>query len=207
MSDFRALGAILLAAGFSRRMGGGNKLLRPLGGRPLIAHALERLDGLGLGQLIVVVGDSADAIAPLLPASATLVRNGRAAEGMGRSLAAAAAALDPSLRGVFIALADMPFIEAGDFGKLAGALAAGGDGAICIPMHDGRRGHPVLFGRAHFPALAALSGDAGARALIAASDKVHEIAGCSDGVLIDADDPAAFAAAERHLESRQRQLK
>jgi molybdenum cofactor cytidylyltransferase len=98
----------------------------------------------------------------------------------------------------------MPFVEAADYLRLAAALA--GPDAICIPTHDGRRGHPVLFGRAHLAALKTLTGDTGARGLIAQSGNVHEIAGCSAGVLIDVDDPAGFAAAEMHLRARIRPL-
>ena len=233
MTPFTNLAAILLAAGFSRRMGGENKLLKPLDGKPLIAHAVATVAGLGLGQLIIVLGDAADALAPLLPAAATpsitrekwlpvfagdaetkslsrsfvglptqtcLVRNSRAAEGMGASLAAGAAALDPSLAGVFVVLSDMPFVTRGDYDALAAGFAAQGGGAICVPLHDGRRGHPVLFPARHFSGLAASHGDSGARRLLADPDAViREVEGCSAGVLADFDDPAAFAA---HFEGR-----
>jgi molybdenum cofactor cytidylyltransferase len=198
MTSFANLAAIMLAAGFSRRMGGENKLLKPLDGRPLIAHALATASGLGLGQLIVVLGDAADVIAPLLPASATAIRNRRAAEGMGASLASGAMALDPALAGAFVVLADMPFVTPGDYSKLAASFDAEGRDAICIPLHGRRRGHPVLFPARHFPDLAASQGDSGARRLLAEpSVRVCEVDGCSPGVLADFDDPSAFAAPAR----------
>jgi molybdenum cofactor cytidylyltransferase len=198
MIPFANLAAIVLAAGFSRRMGGENKLLKPLDGRPLIAHALEAVSSLGLRQLIVVLGESGDAVAPLLPASAAALRNPRAAEGMGASLALGAAALDASLAGAFVVLADMPFVRRGDYETLAVAFAAGRGEAICVPLHDGRRGHPVLFPARHFPDLAAARGDAGARRLLAdPTARICDVAGCSPGVLHDFDDPAAFAAHRR----------
>src|SRR5262245_33179721 len=110
MSEFANLAAILLAAGFSRRMGGENKLLKPLGGRPLVAHAIDTVSKLGLGQMVVVLGQSAEALAPLLPGDATAVRNPRSAEGMGTSLATGAAALDAAMAGVFVVLGDMPLV-------------------------------------------------------------------------------------------------
>jgi molybdenum cofactor cytidylyltransferase len=192
---FYDLAAIVLAAGFSRRMGGENKLLRTLGSKPLISHALEKVAGLGVRQLIVVLGETADAITPLLPASATPVRNARAAEGMGASLAAGAAALDPGLAGVFVVLGDMPFVERADYEKLATAFHEQNGEAICVPLHEGRRGHPVLFPARCFPDLAGLSGDEGARRLFAApGQRLQTVEGCSVGVLTDFDDPQSFKA-------------
>jgi molybdenum cofactor cytidylyltransferase len=191
---FAGFAAILLAAGFSRRMGGENKLLKPFRGRPLIAHALETVGGLGLGQLVVVLGRSAEAVAPLLPAAATPVRNARASEGMGRSIAAGAQALVPALAGAFVVLGDMPLVTRADYEALARAFQAQGGEAVCIPVHEGRRGHPVLFPARHFPALAACEGDSGARHILAdPAARLMEVE-TSSGVLIDFDDPTSFAA-------------
>jgi molybdenum cofactor cytidylyltransferase len=195
MTPLSQFAVILLAAGFSRRMAGENKLTKVLDGRPLIAHALETIAGLGAGQLIVVLGESADAIAPLLPPSATVLRNARAAQGMGSSLAAGAGAVDSSLSGVFVALADMPFVAGADYQRLAQAFLASGGEAICIPVHAGQRGHPVLFRARDLPALAALGGDRGARAILAdPQNPTREVEGVSSGTITDFDDQASFAA-------------
>jgi len=195
MALFTNLAAIVLAAGFSRRMGGENKLLKPLYGKPLVAHALAGLAELGLARLVVVLGQSADDITPLLPPSATVARNPRASEGMGASLAAGAAQLMPPLAGVFVVLGDMPFVTRADYEKLATAFRQAGDDAICVPLHQGQRGHPVLFAARYFPALAALHGDSGARGLLASSQaRLREVEGCSAGILTDFDDPTSFAA-------------
>lgn len=197
---FATLAVVVLAAGFSRRMGGEDKLLKSLGGRPVLAHVMNCVESLGFGQIVVVAGANAEAVANLIPSPAALVRNDRAADGMGTSIAAGAAALDTSLRGVFIVLGDMPFVARGDYERIAAAFEGQGERAICVPLADGQRGHPVLFGRAHFPALRRLSGDRGARALLAdALSNVREAEGCSGGVLIDLDDAAAFEAAERRM--------
>jgi molybdenum cofactor cytidylyltransferase len=195
MTAFADFAAILLAAGFSRRMGGENKLLKPLGGRPLIAHALETVSGLGLGQLIIVLGTSADAVAPLLPAEATVIRNARAGEGMGSSLATGAAALSPARVGAFVVLADMPFVARADYENLVAAFDAENGEAICVPTCQGSRGHPVLFPARHFAALTACQGDRGARHLLAdPAVALREVDGCSPGILADFDDRASFAA-------------
>jgi molybdenum cofactor cytidylyltransferase len=197
---FETLGAIVLAAGFSRRMGPENKLLKPLSGKPLLSHVLAHVASLGLGQVLVVSGDGAGMIEPLLPGGMVVVRNENAAEGMGRSIACAAQALSDALDGVFVVLGDMPFVERSDYRLLAESLEANGEQAICSPLHEGRRGNPVLFGRGHFGALAQLSGDTGARRLFAGGGvPIIEIEGCSSGILIDLDDPLAFRAAEQRM--------
>lgn len=195
LARYSDLGAILLAAGFSRRMGGENKLLKLLHGRPLLCHALETVGSLGLGQLLVVLGEKAHETAALLPISAIAVRNSRAAEGMGTSLASGAAALDPRLAGVFVALGDMPFVTRGDYEKLVMAFHEQQGAAICVPLHQGQRGHPVLFPARCFPALASLKGDEGARRVLTApGERYHAVEGCSVGVLTDFDSPQSFAA-------------
>ncbi len=198
--DFATLGAIVLAAGFSRRMGGESKLLKLFSGRPVLTYVIGAVENLGLRQIIVVAGDRTEEIGALLSPCMTLIRNEAAAEGMGRSIAAGAGTLDAGLRGVFIVLGDMPFVEPDDYSRLASAFAQRGDAAICVPVHDDKRGHPVLFGRSHFPALTRLGGDRGARAVLddPAADLV-EIGGCSAGILTDLDDAEAFARAEREL--------
>jgi molybdenum cofactor cytidylyltransferase len=195
MSEFANLAAILLAAGFSRRMGGENKLLKPLGGRPLVAHAIDTVAHLGLGQLVIVLGQSAEALTPLLPDGATVQPNPRSAEGMGTSLATGAAALDASLTGVFVVLGDMPLVERADYRRLAEAFHANGGSAVCVPVHEGQRGHPVLFPSRYFGALAACAGDSGARHILSDPETpIRDVDGCSSGVLADFDDPASFAA-------------
>ena len=201
MSDkalFRELGAILPAAGFSKRMGSENKLLKPFKGRPLISHVVERATDLGLRQLLVVAGQDEDRIRPLMPHGVILIAHPQASNGMGSSIAKGALALDPSLRGVFVILGDMPFIERDVYEKLAETLNSAKDDAICIPTYEGQRGHPVLFGKRHFSALTRLKGDRGAREVLSSpTAEVFEVPLWHSGVLIDLDTPQAFADAER----------
>ena len=197
-ASFQAFGAIVLAAGLSRRMGTENKLLKSLAGRPLISHALDMVAELGLRQLLVIAGQDVDGIAALLPRGSRLIANDQATEGMGSSIARGARVLDPALSGVFVALGDMPFIERADYRKLVHAFQPADGTTICVPCHEGRRGHPVLFGCNHIPALTNLGGDRGARGLLSASNaRILEVPNCSEGVLIDLDTQEDFVDAER----------
>ena len=78
------------------------------------------------------------------------------------------------------------------------AFDAQGGAAICVPKAGGRRGNPVLFARRFFPELLALTGDSGAKTVIAAHPElVAEIAMAGTGTLVDLDtseDIAGFSA-------------
>ncbi len=209
----KSCAAIVLAAGRATRMPGQHKLLRKIAGAPVLAHTLGRINGLGLAETLVVTGrDQQDVAATATEAAphARIVHNPAFAEGMGGSIAYGARALQTlwagpdatacDVRGVFIVLGDMPAIAASVFAALADALA--GPGAIAMPSHAGRRGHPVLFAQDLLPELAALTGDQGARAVVARhQDRVQVVATADPGILMDIDTPgdlSKVAAALSH---------
>lgn len=107
--------------------------------------------------------------------------------GMGDSIAAAVSA-EPDHRGWLIALGDMPFIDANTLQLVVRSVE---DDAISVPVHGGRYGHPVAFGRAFGPALMALVGEKGAKRLFHGA-RIKEIEVDDPGVLWDVDVPAAL---------------
>jgi molybdenum cofactor cytidylyltransferase len=174
---------ILLAAGRGTRFdpsGARNKLLQPLpDGRPVaLAAACAMLQA--LPRVIAVLRPDADALAALLDdAGCEVSVCPDAASGMGASLAhGIAQAADAD--GWIVGLADMPHLRGDTVQSIASALAEGAQ--IAAPFLAGRRGNPVGFGRVHRQALLALSGDAGARALLG----MHPV------TAIDTDDPGVL---------------
>lgn len=107
--------------------------------------------------------------------------------GMGDSIAAAVAA-EPNHRGWIIALGDMPFIHMDTLERVIESLESD---AISVPVHDGRYGHPVGFGRTFGPGLMALAGEKGAKRLFAGA-QVNEVQVSDPGVLWDVDVPSAL---------------
>ncbi|SET31254.1 nucleotidyltransferase family protein [Pseudomonas graminis] len=107
--------------------------------------------------------------------------------GMGDSIAAAVSA-EPAHRGWLIALGDMPFIHVDTLERLTRSVE---DDAISVPVHGGRYGHPVAFGRAFGPALMALAGEKGAKRLFQGA-RIKEVEVDDPGVLWDVDVPAAL---------------
>jgi molybdenum cofactor cytidylyltransferase len=195
--------AVVLAAGAGRRFAeqsGGRKLLAPFEGRPLIAGALDAVFAAPARRVLLVTdGDAALAgIARDLAGSLgraddlDVVVAADAAEGMGASLRTAVDALPPDSDGVFVFLGDMPRVPAGLAQALLEALTPEFDAVA--PCLEGRRGHPVLFGKACFAALRGLSGDVGARDVLAAIGERLALVDSSDaGILFDVDRPQDLA--------------
>jgi molybdenum cofactor cytidylyltransferase len=160
------IAAVVLAAGLSRRMGQ-PKLLLPLGGAAVIRRAVEPLVGL-VDDVVVVTGPEATAIhAALQGLPVRFAVNPHPEAGQGTSIAAGVAALDPATRAVLIALGDQPALPPAIVPALLAAFART-DKAIVAPVYRGFQGTPVLFAAAVFPELRALTGDRGARAIVAA---------------------------------------
>jgi len=187
------VGAVVLAAGRSTRMGPVNKLLADLGGRPLVTHILDTLAAAGLPPPAIVLGNMADAVRAAIGARpAVFVTAPDYASGLSRSLRAGIAAVPADWRAALVCLGDMPRVDGATIAALA---SVPGDNAIAVPVWAGKRGNPVLWARAHFAALARLDGDVGGKALLSEhADAVIEVAAPDDGVLADVDTPEALAA-------------
>ena len=153
---------LVLAAGAGRRYGM-PKALVPLDGRLLVQRAADTLREAGLTRRVVVLGAQADQVRAAAPDLPEVVVNASWESGMGSSLRAGLRFLAGTpATAVVVLLVDMPGVTPAAVCRVAAAaapdaLAMGGYG-------PGRRGHPVLLGRAHWPGvLEAATGDRGAR--------------------------------------------
>jgi len=161
------LGALILAAGGSSRMGAPKQLLE-MGGKPLVARAVDAaLDSMARPVVVVLGSDSGRVLAPIKDRRIVAVNNPEWATGLSSSIRVGMAALlaaEPSLDAVLVAPCDQPALSAEVILRLAGAHRSGG--RIAAARYGGRNGAPAIFGREHFAALAALCGDEGARRLL-----------------------------------------
>nr|WP_313402821.1 nucleotidyltransferase family protein [Pseudomonas sp.] len=184
--------ALMLAAGYSRRFGADKRRLVLADGSSLLAASLALPCSMVEEVWLVLRPD--ESITELgLPASIKLVQHPLTAQGMGHSLAAGAERLlaESHADAVAIFLADMPSIRRHSLEVL---MACAAPDRIVLPSHQGKRGHPVLFGRDFWPQLATLGGDAGARAVLQHNAEALHIVELNDpGVLQDIDTPADLA--------------
>jgi molybdenum cofactor cytidylyltransferase len=190
------IGALLLAAGQSRRMGGPNKLLAEVDGAPMVAYVARRLLASRARPIIAVLGNQADAVdAALGKLPVERVRNPEFAGGLSTSLKRGIAALPPDLEGALICLGDMPLISGRHIDRLIAAFNPLEGRAIIVPTRRGKRGNPVLWSKRFFPEMAELAGDVGAKHLIGEhAELVAEVEMDDDAILVDIDTPEALDA-------------
>jgi molybdenum cofactor cytidylyltransferase len=195
----RQVPAIILAAGRSTRMGGPNKLLAELGGKPLVRLVAEQALASNAKGVIVVTGHQAELVEKALAGlDVKFVRNPDFAQGLASSVKAGVAAVADDADGAVICLGDMPMISAALIDRLIEAFAPDRGNLIAVPVSDGRRGNPVLWSRRFFNELMTLDGDIGARHLIAKhTEAVAEVPVEGFGAFLDIDTPQALEAAQR----------
>lgn len=149
---------VVLAAGEGRRFGG-PKAPAVIGSERLVDRAVRVLREGGCDPVLVVLGAWTGEVP-----GARVVVNDAWADGMGSSLRAGLAALaDEPCDAAVVTLVDLPDVTPPAIARL---VASGAD--LAAAAYDGRRGHPVLLGRRHWPAAEeAADGDTGARAYVA----------------------------------------
>lgn len=187
------IAALVLAAGQSRRMGSVNKLLAEIDGVPMVRRVADSVAASRVRRIVVVTGHEHDRVeASLAGLDVDFVHNPDYADGLSTSLRAGIRHLmdseeDP-VDGVVVCLGDMPRVSAALIDKLIAAFNPLEGRGICVPTYDGKRGNPVLWPVALFPAMTKVAGDVGARAVIGENEElVCEIAVDDDAVLLDID--------------------
>jgi molybdenum cofactor cytidylyltransferase len=160
-------GAVILAAGGSTRLGRPKQLLE-LGGEPLVRRAARIATEAGCHPVLVVVGGHGEAVTRALGEPFQAVSNPDWSTGVASSIRRGLAALcarRPDAGGALITSCDQPLVEARHLAALCAALVPGR--LIAASRYAGTLGVPALFARAVFGELLALTGDRGAKRVIA----------------------------------------
>lgn len=186
---FPSLSAVILAAGMSRRYGKSNKLLELFGGEALVRRSLQPFLGLGLKELVVVLGYEGDRVGTVLRGlPVRLVVNPEFAEGMGSSLAFGVKALrGDGLDGCLVSLGDLGELREEEVRKVCSTFYEEGGERVVVPTFEGQRGHPVCFPQSCFEGLRRLTGDRGAKGLVEGNGGVRFLDMCRDGCIRDRD--------------------
>ena len=191
------IAALVFAAGRSSRMAPRNKLLETVGGEPMVRHVAAVAIASGTQPVIVVTGHEAAAVTGALRGLAiTIVANPDYADGLSTSLRAGLRALPQGIDGSLIVLGDMPEVETPVLTALVAAFT--GESAICVPVRHGRRGNPVLWGSVYFAEMMQLTGDSGAKPLMARHEThLIEVEVATDSIFEDVDAPEDLARLKR----------
>ena len=162
--------AIVLAAGASSRLGRPKQLVE-LDGEMLLARAVRLVREAGVAHVFVVLGAEFEAIVAAVDLSGVrVVRNVDWAAGIAGSIHAGLRAVEefaPDAEGAMILTCDQPRLSAGHLRELIAAFDALDARGIAASEYAGLRGVPAVFPRGVFGELYALSGDKGARAVLA----------------------------------------
>ena len=186
--------AVVLAAGGSSRMGR-PKALVEIGGRQALARIVAACREGGCPRILVVVGSDAEAVgAAARAAGATVVENGAWARGRSTSVKAALPHLPPAARGMLLFPVDHPLVGA----EVVRALLAAPPAEVVVPVHCGRRGHPILLSARLFPEIAALGDDEPLRDIVHRPGRsVAEVPVEADSILRNLDRPGDLPGASQ----------
>jgi molybdenum cofactor cytidylyltransferase len=192
----RNIAALVLAAGRSTRMGGPNKLLEEINGKPLVRIVTEQALASRARPVIVVTGHQKERVERALAGlPVTFVHNPRFVGGLSTSLKTGIAAVPAQADGAIVCLGDMPQVSATLIDRLIAAFDPQRGALVVIPTLAGKRGNPVLWARRFFPDLAGVEGDVGARHLIGGyAEAVAEVPLDDAGAFTDVDTPEALTA-------------
>jgi CTP:molybdopterin cytidylyltransferase MocA len=192
MTGYHKPSAIILAAGFSRRMTRFKPLLSADG-----ESVLERVVGIfrdaGIVDIRVVAGYRSAAVSAVLAAlPVTVVDNPDPARGMFSSVLAGVHSLPADVRSFFIHPVDIPLVRPHTLRKVMAAFNAH-PSTVVYPAFDDRRGHPPLIHAKLKATICAHDGGGGLRALLQRFDATaRDIQVADEGVLVDLDTPADY---------------
>ena len=189
------LGAVVPAAGRSRRMGS-EKILLPFGGATMLETVLGKLSAAQVVRTVVVLRpDFPEAERRALAAGAVVVVNPDPEEEMLVSIRLGIAALVDSVDAFFVWPADHPAVRPATLRDLG--VRASRDLAV-IPVFSERRGHPAILGVGLAPDVERIPPDEGLRRLWRTrADAVRELAVEDPGILENLDDPETYERALR----------
>jgi molybdenum cofactor cytidylyltransferase len=195
----RRVGAVVLAAGLSSRMGQPKVLMPWSGNKPILQQILEQLILARVWPITVVTGHRSEEVRQIaLRMGVDVVHNRDYKTGeMLSSLKVGLAAMPSHIAATLVVLGDQPRIQARIVGQVLTAYAEGA-GEIVAPSYQMRRGHPILIERRYWPEIMALPDGGSPRDVIERyKDRIGYVTVDTDSVLRDVDTPEEYREERR----------
>ena len=191
--DQPVIAALILAAGYSSRMGRSKPLL-PFGGQTAVARVVGSFRQAGIDRIAVVTGHQAEQLEPLLrELGVGAIANPNYERGMYSSVQAGIASLAADVDACFLLPVDIPLVRPATIAALAANFAAQ-QASISYPRFSGRRGHPPLIARSLFAEILAGQGDGGLHALLQTHQaSATDVDVLDEGTVLDMDTPEDYA--------------
>ena len=195
----KSVAVLILAAGQSRRMGKRNKLLAEINGKAMLRHTAETaLKSKAAGVFGVTGHDRGKIEAMFNDLDIPSFHNPDYADGLSSSLKTGFRALAEKYDGILVCLGDMPLVSADLFDTLIDAFDTEEGRAIIVPTFKGKRGNPVLIASQYKNDILTLTGDIGAKSLIAENEShVFNVEADQDSIFTDVDTPDALSALQQ----------
>ena len=191
--------AVVLAAGKSERMGT-NKLLLEVGGRTILNRLLDALDESIVDDVYVVLGHRPEDLEPIVTAHrSNVVLNPDHEEGMTSSFRAGLR--EVSADAAYLVLGDQLGLGADLIESMAERMESDPDAMIVSPVHEGKRGHPVLFRRPLFPEVLEMGREETLRDVVDRHGDAHRSVEGDLWCTLDLDTPEEFERVRRLFES------
>jgi molybdenum cofactor cytidylyltransferase len=196
--------AVVLAAGKSTRMGR-NKLLLEVGGRTVLDRILDAIEASAVDETIVVLGHEPEEVRPIVDThGVSAVLNPEHEKGMTSSFQAGLR--EVTVDAAFLMLGDQLRLDPALLDEMVGLMSSNPDAMITSPVHNGRRGHPVLFRRTLFNEILDLADDETVKDVVLRHEKDHRSVRGSRWCTLDIDTPEDFERAVKLFEADRASL-
>ena len=182
-----SIGAIILAAGESKRMGF-PKMLLPLNGKTMLENVIRNVEGSDVEDILVILGGGPETLKEIVNnSSAKYCFNENYTSGMLSSVQCGFRNLTADVDAILVFQGDQPLITAAIVNKVIEVYRAA-DKGIVIPTYNKKRGHPILIDKKYRNEIEKLDAREGLRSLSSlVPDDVLEIETNSAGILRDFD--------------------
>ncbi len=191
----RPIGAIVLAAGLSSRMGQPKVLLPWADEKTIIEHIVDQLIRARIDHISVITGHFANEVkAQLAPYDVHVVYNRAYRTGeMLSSIKTGLRTMPSEIAASLIVLGDQPRLNARVLNDIQSHYAEQG-ADLLMPSYQMRRGHPILIGRRYWHEILMLNDKHTLRDFIGKhEDDIHYVPVESDSILRDVDTPQDYA--------------